>query len=117
MCESPILSAHPDVEIIAFHGPYFLLELRICCSLKKISGKSILVIDLSDVPIIDETGALTLLDFVRQAQQEDKSVYLGGLNKKPLRMLLRMGVVDSLDRKRVCVSLEKQSKEHLTSYP
>jgi SulP family sulfate permease len=116
--KAPILSAHPDVEIIAFHGPLFFVGAEnMRCSLKKISGKSILVIDLSDVPIIDETGALTLLDFVRQAQQEDKSVYLGGLNKKPLRMLLRMGVVDSLDRKRVCVSLEKAVQRAFDELP
>lgn len=96
------------VDVIAFHGPLFFVGTEnMRRRVRAISEKSILVLDLSDVSFIDETGALAFLDLVQRSQREGKSVYLGGLNKKPLRMLIKMGVVGSLGRKRVCRSLER----------
>ena len=43
---------------------------------------------------------------ILSSQNKGKSIYIGGLKRKPLRMLIRMGVVDSLGRARVCKSME-----------
>ena len=73
--------------------------------IRALAQKPILVLDFSAVTKVDETGALALQDFVHRLQREGKSVYLGGLQREPLRMLIRMGVVDSLGRRRVCKHL------------
>lgn len=100
-------SIHPEVEVIAFQGPLFFVGVEnLRKRLRKMSGKQILVLNFSDVSVIDETGALALRDYVCQLHGEGKSIYMGGLNRKPLRMLVRMGVVDSLGRYRVCKSAE-----------
>jgi SulP family sulfate permease len=108
---APVFSPHPDVEVASFHGPIFFVGVENMKRFgKEISEKHNLVLDFSDVSTIDETGALALRDFVCQHQEEGKSVYIGGLNKKPLRILLRMGIVETLGRTRVCKSLESALK-------
>lgn len=95
------------VEVIAFHGPLFFIGVEnMRRRVGEITDKSILVFDFSNVPVIDESGALALQDFVGRLQREGKSVYIGGLERKPLRMLIRMGVVDNLGRTRICKKLE-----------
>jgi len=104
--KASVLSVHPDVEIIAFHGPLFFVgaeNVRRCIG--EISEKPILVLDLSEVSVMDETGALAFRNLVQRLQKEGKSAYIGGLNKKTLRMLMRMGVIKGLGRNRVCKGL------------
>ena len=97
----------PDVEVIAFHGPLFFVGVEnLRRQVRGMADRSILVFDFSDVPAIDESGALALQDFVGRLRKEDKMVYIGGLNREPLRMLIRMGVLDSLGRTRVCKRLK-----------
>ncbi len=74
--------------------------------IRRLAQKPGLVLDFSAVNMVDETGALALRDFVHRLQGEGKSVYIGGLQREPLRMLIRMGVVDSLGRWRVCKRME-----------
>ena len=105
--KASVFPVHPDVEVIAFHGPLFFVGVEnMRRFVRARSGKPILVLDLSNVSVIDETGALALRDFVWRLQGEGKSIYIGGLNRKPLRMLNSMGIVDSLSRSRVCKRLE-----------
>lgn len=102
-----VFPVHPEVEVIAFHGPLFFIGVEnLRRRVREIADRSILVFDFSDVPVIDESGALALQDFVGRLRKEDKMVYIGGLNREPLRMLIRMGVLDSLGRSRVCKRLE-----------
>lgn len=99
--------SHPDVEVVAFHGPLFFVGVEnVRRRIREISGVSILILDFSDVSVIDETGALSLRDFIQRLHREGRSIYIGGLNTMSLRMLIRMGVVDSLGRSRVCRRLE-----------
>lgn len=100
-------SSYSDVEVLAFQGPLFFVGVEnMKVSIRKGSQKSILVLDFTDVPLIDETGALALKDLIERLQGEGKYLYLGGLNKQPLRMLIRMGVVDSLGRSCICRKLD-----------
>lgn len=93
---------HPQIQVIAFHGPLFFVGVEnLKNRIREISEKQLLIFDFSDVPVIDETGALSLRDIIHKLQKEGKSIYIGGLHGKPLRMLLRMGVVDSIGDNRV----------------
>ncbi|HBG43791.1 MAG TPA: SulP family inorganic anion transporter [Firmicutes bacterium] len=104
---APVIFLHPDLEVIALHGPLFFVGVENTRHMvMTLSEKAVLVLDLSDVFTIDETGALALRDLVMQIHREGKSVYIGGLNRQPARMLIRMGVVGNLGRFRVCRKLE-----------
>lgn len=94
---------HPDIEIITFHGPLFFVGVEnIKNHIREALGKSIMIFDFSDVPVMDESGALALKDIIERLHNQGKGVYLTGLHRKPLHMLLRMGVVKSLGRSRIC---------------
>jgi len=104
----PVFSPHPDVEVVAFNGPIFFVGVEnMKRFVKEISGKNNLVLDFSNVSSIDETGALALRDFVSGGKEESRNIYIGGLDRKPLRILIRMGIVENLGRYRVCKSLER----------
>ncbi|NMA66416.1 MAG: SulP family inorganic anion transporter [Clostridiaceae bacterium] len=101
------ISNHPEIEIISLDGPLFFIGVEnIRLQVKEISEKSILVLDFTDVDVIDETGALALKDYYLRLKKEGKSLYIGGLNKKCLRILINMKVIDSLSRYRVCKSIK-----------
>ena len=74
--------------------------------IKALAQKPGLVLDFSAVTKVDETGALALQDLVHRLQGEGISAYIAGLQREPLRMLIRMGVVDRLGRSRVCKGLD-----------
>ncbi|NLW57023.1 MAG: SulP family inorganic anion transporter [Firmicutes bacterium] len=102
-----VFSLPPELQIIAFQGPlYFVGVEKMRQHLNAVVKKAVLVLDFSAVTMIDETGALALRDLVQHLQREGKSVYIGGLQREPLRMLLRIGVVASLGRSRFCKHLE-----------
>jgi SulP family sulfate permease len=97
---------HPDVQVMTFSGPLFFVGTEnLRSQIRDSLSKPILVLDLSDVPTMDETGALALKDLADRLQREGKSLYIGGLKQKSLRMLTRMGLVGDLGRSRVCKGL------------
>ncbi len=105
------LPPHPDIEAIAFNGPLFFIGAEnFKRNLREITDKNYLILDLSGVPFIDETGILVLLDIIKGLQEKGKNIYIGGLNRRPLKMLIRMGVVDSLGRNRVFRKMESAIK-------
>lgn len=108
---SSVNSAHPNIEIISFHGPLFFVGVEnMRLRVREISEKSIYVLDFTNVLLIDETGALALRDFYWRLLREGKSIYIGGLNRASLRILVKMGIVKSLGRYRVCKSLNSAVK-------
>ncbi|NMB26005.1 MAG: SulP family inorganic anion transporter [Firmicutes bacterium] len=95
------------VQVMAFDGPMFFVGAeKLRSQVKEMANKSILVLDLSNVPVIDETGALALKNLAKRMQREGKSMYIAGLRQKPLRMLTRMGVVEDLGRNKVSRGLK-----------
>lgn len=48
-------------------------------------------IDMQDVPFIDVTGAKVLQDFVAEVKKRNINVVVGGLNKRTLKVLKKMG--------------------------
>ncbi|MDD4792754.1 MAG: SulP family inorganic anion transporter [Firmicutes bacterium] len=101
------MSIHPDVQVVAFNGPLFFVGTEnLRNQISEISAKPFLVLDFSNVPTMDETGAFTLRDLAQRLQREGKTLYIGGLKKKPLHMLTRMGLTSDLGASRVCTELE-----------
>ena len=104
---TPDMLVHPNVQVMTFDGPLFFVGTENLRShIKEISSKPFLVLDFSNVPTMDETGALVLRDCAQRLQKEGKTLYIGGLKKKPQHMLTRMGVVGDLGRSQVCTGLE-----------
>jgi SulP family sulfate permease len=106
------LLSHPDIELIALHGPLFFVGAENLRSrLSGVSGRKILILDLSDVFFIDETGALVLWETIMKMKENGRDVYIVGLNRKPMRILIRMGIIDSLGRDRVFRKIENAVKK------
>ncbi len=106
------LPCHPDIELIALHGPLFFVGAENLRSrLSGVSGRKILILDLSDVFFIDETGALVLWETIMKMKENGRDVYIVGLNRKPMRILIRMGIIDSLGRDRVFRKIENAVKK------
>jgi SulP family sulfate permease len=102
----PDMLVHPDVQVVTFNGPLFFVGTEnLRNQMKEISTKPFLVLDFSDVPAMDETGALALRDLARRLQKEGKTLYIGGLKRKPLHMFTRMGLMSDFGG-RVCPELE-----------
>lgn len=104
--------SHPDVVTIAFNGPLFFVgaeNIRRC--MRKIPEKCFLILDLSDMHFIDETGTLVLLDLIKGLQLKGSKIYITELNRQPMRMLIRMGVIDSIGRNRVFKKHESAVKK------
>jgi len=102
-----VFSPPAEIQVLAFEGPLFFIGVeQLRRRIKALAQKPSLVLDFSAVTMVDETGALALGEFVQRLQGEGQSIYLGGLQRKPLRMLIRMGVVDRLGRRRVCKHLD-----------
>ena len=102
-----VSSLPAEIQVLAFEGPLFFAGVeQMRRRIRALAQKPGLVLDFSAVTMMDETGALALGDFVQRLQAEGKRVYLAGLQRKPLRMLIRMGVVDRLGRRRVCKHLD-----------
>ena len=99
---SRTLPTHSDVQVLSLDGPLFFVGMEnLRNQIRDVSSKPILVLDFSRVLAIDETGALALADLAERLRKQGKSLYIAGLKNKPLRMLVRMGVVDDLGRSRV----------------
>ena len=109
--KAAVPSLPSELQVIAFQGPLFFVGVEkmrqhIRQHIRAVAEKAILVLDFSAVTMIDETGALALQDLVQRLQREGKSIYIGGLQRGPMRMLIRMGVVARLGRSRLCKNLE-----------
>ena len=104
---------HPDIEVISLHGPLFFVGVEnIRQKVKEVFEKSVLILDFTDVNVIDETAALALGDFYLRLKKEGKTLYIGGLSKKCMRVFIKLKVVDRL-AKQVCKSLRVAVKRAL----
>lgn len=109
---STTISIHPDIEVISLQGFLFFVGVEnLRHQIRETSIKSALVLNFSDVWVIDETGALVLKDLYWQLHREGKSMYIAGLNIQPLRVLTRLGVIDDIGGNRVYRSLDTAIKK------
>ncbi len=56
----------------------------------------VLIIDLSDVPSVDGSAALTLEEIIQRAQDSDQAVLIAGMQYVVARLLGQLGVLDKL---------------------
>ncbi len=74
-----------------------------------------LVLDLTDVPMVDTTGAFALDDVIVNARELGASVILAGANPSVLDVLSRLGVMDHMAQSQSVVSRQAglEMAEHL----
>lgn len=96
----------PHVDVTSLTGPLFFLTVRkLVDKLEAFPKDHVQVVDFSQVPTIDESAALALKEQLQKLQERDVRVYLGGLQRVPLRTLIRLGLLETIGRRRVCKSL------------
>jgi len=101
---SPI-AVHPDVEVVAVEGPLLFVGVeRLREQLERLPAR-VLVLDFSAVTSLDESGALMLGRLAEDLRRSGRQLYIGGVGQQPLRMLARIGVLPTLGRRRVTLSL------------
>jgi SulP family sulfate permease len=99
-------SVPPRVNVTSLTGPLLFLTVRgLTDELDELPKDHVQVVDFSQVSTIDESAALALRDQLEKLQERDVRIYLGGLQRAPLRALIRLGLLETLERRRVCKSL------------
>lgn len=85
-----------DHEVIVYciNGPFFFgAASRVASTIEQIErAPHAYVLDLSAVPLADETGAQALLGFVKKARKAGARVYFAGASRSVTRRLLRAGL-------------------------
>jgi sulfate permease, SulP family len=96
--EQKILSEYGDrIVLYHFDGPVsFGAAKGISKRLVLDETHNILVLDLTDVPTVDTTGAFALDDVIVNARDLGASVVLAGANPAVLDVLNRLGVMDGM---------------------
>ena len=93
--EQKILTEYGDsIVLYHFDGPVsFGAAKGIAKRLVLDESHKILILDLTDVPMVDTTGAFALDDVIVNARELDASVILAGANDKVVDVLTRLGVM------------------------
>lgn len=83
-----------DVIVYRINGPFFFgAASQVASIIEQIeTPPRAYVIDLSAVPLADETGAQALLGFVKKARKAGARVYFAGGSRSVTRRLLRAGL-------------------------
>lgn len=100
----------PDsVCVYHVHGPFFFgAASRIKSVLDKHSrdARTIYILNLEDMPLIDATGVHVLSHFVEKCHKRNAVVILSGMNPQPLHTLKRMGADNIVAAKHQTKTLE-----------
>lgn len=96
--ESQMEQEHPEIEVIAFAGPLFFTGMEELRRKIEETTKPIIVCDFSNVPAVDESGALALKKLITTRKQQGEHIYLAGLRDQPFQILTRLDVLDRLER-------------------
>ncbi|HEY5791332.1 MAG TPA: SulP family inorganic anion transporter [Gammaproteobacteria bacterium] len=98
--ECALLERHHD-RIVLFHiaGPMsFGAVKEMTQRLTSRDRFEVMIIDLTDVPLIDSSVAMALEDVSRRLRKQGRRLLLCGLGPQPRRMLNHLGVLRSLER-------------------
>ncbi|HEY8418592.1 MAG TPA: SulP family inorganic anion transporter [Limnochordales bacterium] len=96
---------HPDVQVVAVHGPLLFVGVERLRRQLGLLPARVLVLDVSGVPTLDESGALMIGRLAEELHQAGRRLYIAGAGSQPLRMLARIGVLAAVGRRRVTLSL------------
>ncbi len=82
-----------------------------------------LVLDLSDVPLLDVTSSLALENAIKEALEKDRQVFLVGVNGQTEELLEKMGVMAKIpgqnfisDRTQALLKAVAYVDKHITNY-
>ena len=115
--EQKILADHDDsIVLYHFDGPVsFGAAKGIAKRLVLDETHKTLVLDLTDVPMVDTTGAVALDDVIVNARELGASVILAGANPSVIDVLTRLGVMDHMAQSQSVASRQAglEMAEHL----
>lgn len=88
--DTKLIEQKENVSVYSIHGPFFFGAMNIFDS--KINEhidvkRPHIIIDLEDVPFIDSTAIVRLLEFIKAREKENKKVYFSGANENVKRIL------------------------------
>ena len=94
--EATILEAGAGrIILFEFRGPFSFGAARgVAARLMKADSHGMLILDLSEVPLIDSSAALALEESVKRASGRDQHALLVGVRPAVRRVLDRLGVLD-----------------------
>jgi SulP family sulfate permease len=98
-----------DVLIYEVAGPLFFgAAQKAMSALQRVpTGVSVVLLDLSSVPVMDGTGLVSLESAVARLHQLGMFVVLGGVQVQPLRVLARSGIREHRERIAVHRTMER----------
>lgn len=104
----PPVSTHPDVTVFTLNGPLFFgMATRLAERLRSMPNARVLVLDLSNVPVVDASGGLMLERLAKELRKRGQSLFIVGLAREPFRVLARLGLFNYLDRYYVCAGMRQ----------
>jgi len=98
--ERALLDRHGD-RLVLFHidGPIsFGAAKELTLRLTSRTAYEVMVLGLTDVPIIDSSVAMAIGDVIERTRKQGHHLLLAGLSPQVRRMLNRLGVLRTLDR-------------------
>jgi SulP family sulfate permease len=83
-----------DVVVYRIAGPFFFgAASQVALVLEQIGETpKVFILDLSNVPLTDQTGAQTILTFARKAKRNGARVMIAGARRDVIRMFINSGV-------------------------
>lgn len=95
------------VQVVTVNGPLLFVAVeKLWNQLQRVPEGKVLVLDMSGVPTVDESGALMLKRLAEELRNQGRSLYVAGLRRHPLRVLARMGLLEVLGRRRVTIGVD-----------
>lgn len=114
--EKDILATHEkDILLFNFGGPItFGAAKGIVQKFSRLSKYKVLVLDFSDVTLLDFSASMAVSDIISQATQSDKRVILTGASEKIGAVMKRLGVLDNVPAEQVIADREAALKLAVT---
>lgn len=117
---STALPRHLRERIAVFHveGPLFFGAAKsFVAALEDLTDTDLVLLDLSGVPVVDQTGAERLVDISERLSRQGRHLLVAGARKEVRRTLLGLGAVERIGIGRFHKTLERAlaAAERLTS--
>lgn len=98
---------HSQIKVVKVEGPLLFVGVeRINRQLSSVNPTPVLVLDFTSVTTIDESAALMLKRLAGALLDENRILYVGGLQRQPLRMLGRVQMGSVTGRRRLTYRME-----------
>ncbi|MFZ5624925.1 MAG: SulP family inorganic anion transporter [Gemmatimonadota bacterium] len=114
----PSRQVPPEVEVYEINGPFFFgAAEKAQDTLLSVARKpKVLILSLSNVPVMDATGIRALMTIVRRCRHDGTLVLLVGVHAQPMAALGRQDVLNEIGEENMVGTLEEAltlAREHL----